>query len=74
MGEHRRHEPRFKVKLLCFLCGAMMVAVAVLEFIYRSPMGFFGTRATAKLLALGLIFVVAPIWSFFRKKKSATPN
>jgi hypothetical protein len=74
MGEHRRHDPSFKIKLLCFLGGAVAVVVALLEFIYRSPMGFFGTRATGKLLVLGLIFVVAPFWSFFRKKKSTTRN
>jgi uncharacterized RDD family membrane protein YckC len=74
MGEHRRHEPSFKLKLLCFSGGALAMAVAVLEFMYRSSMGLLGNRVTARLLALGLILVVAPFWSFFRKKKSATPN
>jgi hypothetical protein len=71
MGKHRRPEPSFKLKLLCFSGGALAVAVATLEFIYRAPMGFFGTRAAGKLLALGLIFMVAPIWSFVRKKMAA---
>jgi hypothetical protein len=74
MGEHNRPELSFKIRLLCLFSGGLLVAAAVLEFIYRSPMGFFGTRATGRLLILGLLLMVTPIWSFFRKKKAGTRN
>ena len=45
-----------------------MVVVSVLEFIYRRPMGIIGNRATGKMLALGLILMLAPLWSFLWKR------
>ena len=72
MSEHKHHELTLKGKLLCMFGGALVATAAVLRVIYRRPMGIIGAHATGKLLGLGLILMLGPIWSFFRKKRSAT--
>jgi len=68
MGQHKYREPSLKVKFLGFVAGALAVTACVYAFTHFS-MGIFGVRATGKMLGLGLLFVVAPIWAFFRKKR-----
>lgn len=74
MGQYRNCAPTLKVAALAFFGGALAVALALLEMIYRGPMGYFGARATVRILGLGLIFMVAPILGYFRRRKSQKPN
>jgi hypothetical protein len=79
MGQHKRQEPQLSLKIgiLCFVGGALLVVGSVCEFIYRPHMGFFGTRATGRMLVLGVMFMTVPAWSYLRRKKqqrSATAN
>lgn len=69
MGQHKRREPIAKMKLFGFLGGALVAGGSIRAFIYRSPMGFFGNRAFGKLLALGFLFMFAPIWSYARMQR-----
>jgi hypothetical protein len=74
MGRQRNRPITLKIQTLMFLGGALAVALSICEMIYRAPMGYFGARATAQMLGLGLIFMVAPIWGYFRRRKSQKPN
>jgi len=68
MGQHKYSEPSLEIKLLGFVGGAFLVAACVYTIIHF-PLNIFRARSVGMLLALGLIFVIAPIWRFFRKRK-----
>ncbi|MGB2604166.1 MAG: hypothetical protein WBC78_11275 [Candidatus Sulfotelmatobacter sp.] len=68
MGQHKYREPSLRIKLLGFVGGAFLVAACIYAIIHH-PLNIVTARIVAKLLAIGLIFVIAPIWTFFRKKK-----
>jgi putative flippase GtrA len=68
MGQHKYPEPSLRIRFLGFVGGAFLVAACIYAIIH-SPLSIVTARIVAKLLALGLIFVIAPIWTFFRKKK-----
>ena len=74
MGQNRSRPPTLKMQTLMFFGGALAVALSICEMIYRAPMGYFGARATARILGIGLIFMAAPIWGYFRRRKSQKPN
>jgi hypothetical protein len=69
MGQHRHREPNFRTKLLFFFVGVLLVSASIAEFVYRSPMGLYGNHVTGKLLALGIAFMLTPVWSYLRRKK-----
>jgi hypothetical protein len=68
MGQHKYRQPSLKIKLFGFVAGASVVTACVYAITHLS-MGIFGARATGKMLGLGLLFVVAPIWAFLRKRR-----
>ena len=75
MGQHKSYEKErswFQL-LLCFLAGTLLVAACLYYYYFRSP-GLIGAYGIGKLLGLGLLFVAAPIWAYFRKRKRRPRN
>jgi hypothetical protein len=75
MGQHKSYEKErgwFQL-LLCFLAGTLLVAVSVYGWAYYSP-GLIGAYGFGKVLGLGLVFLAAPIWAYFRKRKRRPRN
>jgi hypothetical protein len=70
MGQYKRYEKKqswFQL-ILCFLAGSLLMAVFVYGLTYYSP-GLIPAWGFGKVLGLGLVFLVAPIWAYFRKRK-----
>jgi len=70
MGQHKSYEKErsWLQLLLCFLGGTVLVAACLYALAYYSP-GLIGAHSIGKVLGLGLLFMAAPIWAYFRKRK-----
>jgi len=70
MGEHKSYEKHrsWVQLLLCFLAGSLIVAAGLCVLAYYRP-GIIGAHATGKLLGFGLVFMAAPFWVYFHRKK-----
>jgi hypothetical protein len=66
MGQHKYREGSLKNKLPAFLGGVLIVSACVYAITYL-PLGIVGAHGTAKMLAVGLVLMVAPIWAYIRK-------
>ena len=73
MGEHKSYEKHrsWVQLLLCFLGGSLLVAACLCVLAYYKP-GIIGAHATGKLMGFGLVFMAAPFWAYFRRRKRAT--
>jgi len=71
MGQHKSYqkERSWVQLLLCFLGGTSLVAACLYSMVYY-PSGIIGAHATGGFLGLGLIFMAAPMWAYFRGRKS----
>jgi hypothetical protein len=70
IGQHKAYEKErswFQL-LLCFLLGTLLVAACLYYYHFSSP-SIIGTYGIGKVLGLGIIFMAAPIWAYFRKRK-----
>lgn len=75
MGQHKSYEKErswFQL-LLCFLGGALLVAACLYRMLYYTP-DIIGAHATGGFLGLGIVFMAAPIWAYFRKRKRGPRN
>ena len=68
MGQHKHPEPSLKSRLLIFVVGTFLAAPCI-YWIVHFPMGFTTARLVFMPLGVGLICMIAPIWTFLRKKK-----
>jgi len=70
MGEHKSFEKDLSwfYLLLCFMAGIVVVSVCLYYYQFYSR-GLIGAYGIGKLLGFGLLLVVAPVWTYFRKRK-----
>jgi len=69
MGQYKYREAGFKIKLLVFIGGVLIVAACIYQIVYLPPLGIIGAHATGKMLGIGLIFIVGSIWAVLRKRR-----
>jgi hypothetical protein len=69
MGEHKYREASLKIKLLVFVGGVLIVTACIYRIGYLPPLGIIGAHATGKMLGVGAILIVGPIWAVFRKRR-----
>jgi hypothetical protein len=69
MGQHKYRDASFKIKLLAFVGGVLVVTACIYRIGYLPPLGIIGAHATGKMLGVGVIFIVGPIWAVLRKRR-----
>jgi hypothetical protein len=75
MGQHKSYDKErswFQL-LLRSLIGTLLVAACLYGMAYYSP-GLIGAYGIGKVLGLGILFMAAPIWAYFRKRKRRPRN
>jgi len=75
MGQHKSHQKErswFQL-LLCFLGGILLVLACLSRMVYYPP-GIIGAHAAGGFLGLGIVFMAAPVWAYFRKRKRGPRN
>ena len=75
MGQHKSYEKeRTWLQLfLGALTGTLLVAACLYYYCHYSP-GLIGAYGIGKVLGLGLLFMAAPIWAYFRRRKHKPRN
>jgi hypothetical protein len=69
MGQHKYREASLKIKLMGFVGGVLIVTACIYQIGYCPSLGIIGAYGTGKLLGLGMIFMIGPIWAALRKRK-----